>query len=615
MSCAPRGFVCAIVAAWLWVQPAAHAQAVAIASVSGVVTDQSGAAVPGVTVTITETDKSTAHATVTDAEGRYNFPTLPVGPYRLEAMGKGFSTYRQTGIVLQVGENIVQNISLQLGSVTETVEVQAAANMVETKDNSISQVIEQQKIVDLPLNGRNLTQLLTLTGAGTTAPGGDLTGSKNMQGSAASGTFSVAGAQANGVSYLLDGGDNNDAFSNVNLPIPFPDAVQEFSVQTNGVSAQYGLHPGGVVNIVTKSGTNALHGDLFEFLRNYDLNARQRGATARDSLKRSQFGGVIGGKIVRDKLFFFAGYQGTRQRSNPSATIAHVPTAAALNGDFSVLEAAQSAGGCLASARTLKDPANGGAPFPGNQIPVSRFDPAAVKLVKNYIPTSADPCGLTLYGQPANNPDDQVVGRVDYLKSEKQTIFGRYFIYNYTAVTFFDGTNALTTGPNPGNRDRSHTATFGDTYTFSSTKVNSFHATFNRRADNRGSASNLFSPSDLGINMFQNLPNYIQLSISNYFNVACGTCAPGYFNINTFQLSDDFTWIHGRHQFGFGVDGRKDQFNSTNNQQSNGQIYFQRQYDRRRAGRPDDRTHVVVRRRQRAFRLHAADGVRGVRAG
>ena len=554
--------------------PQARAQAVAVGSVSGVITDQSGSAVPGVTVTMRETEKGTSHATTSDPEGRYNFPTLPTGPYRLEAQGKGFKDYVQTGIVLQVAANIVQNIQMQLGSVTETVEVQAAANMVETKENSISQVIEQRKIVDLPLNGRNLTQLLTLTGAGTTAPAGDLTGSKNIQGSAGSGTFSVAGGQANGVSYLLDGGDNNDAFSNVNLPIPFPDAVQEFSVQTNGVSAQYGLHPGGTVNIVTKSGTNALHGDIFEFLRNYDLNARQRGAAARDSLKRSQFGGVIGGKIVRDKIFFFAGYQGTRQRSNPAATIAHVPTAASLNGDFSVLEAAQSAGGCLASARVLKDPNNGNAPFPGNQIPVSRFDPAAVKLVKNYIPTSSDPCGLTLYGQPANNPDDQVIGRVDYVRSEKHQLYGRYFIYNYTALSFFDGKNALTTGPNPGNRDRSHTATFGDTYTLSQSKVNSFHATFNRRADNRGSASNLFSPADLGINMFDNLPNYIQLSISNYFNVACGTCAPGYFNINTFQVSDDFTWIHGRHQFGFGVDGRKDQFNSTNNQQSNAQISF-----------------------------------------
>ena len=165
--------------------------------------------------------------------------------------------------------------------------------------------MEQRKIVDLPLNGRNLTQLLTLIGGGTSTPGGDLTGSKNIQGSNGSGTFSVAGGQANGVNYLLDGGDNNDSFSNVNLPIPFPDAVQEFSVQTNAMQAQFGLHPGGVVNVVTKSGTNAFHGDLFEFFRNYELNARPKGLVlpsgsvsqpARDSLKRNQFGGTAGGK-------------------------------------------------------------------------------------------------------------------------------------------------------------------------------------------------------------------------------------------------------------------------------------------------------------------------------
>jgi hypothetical protein len=566
------GYLCVILSL-ASLAPSAFAQAVSVASVSGVVTDQSGSAVPTVEITMTEVDKGATHAALTDTQGRYNFPTLPVGPYRLEAKGKGFKDYVQTGIVLQVAANVVQNIQLELGSVTETVEVQGGASMVEARENAISQVIEQLKIVELPLNGRNLTQLLTLTGAGTTAPGGDLTGSKNMQGSAGSGTFSVAGSQANGVSYLLDGGDNNDAFSNVNLPIPFPDAVQEFSVQTNGVSAQYGLHPGGVVNIVTRSGSNGFHGDVFEFLRNYALNSRQRGAASRDSLKRSQFGGVLGGRIIRDKLFFFGGYQGTRQRSNPSANIAHVPTQAALNGDFTVLEGAQSAGGCLASARALRDPSTGN-PFPGNRIPTSRFDPAALKLVTSFIPVSSDPCGLTLFGQPANNPDDQVVGRVDYVRSEKQMLYGRYFLYNYTAQTFYDGANALTTGPNPGNRDRSNTATFGDTYTFSPTKVNSFHATFNRRADNRGSAPNLFGPSDLGINMFQNIPNYIQVSVSNYFNVACGTCAPGYFNVNTFQLSDDFTWIHGRHQFAFGVDARKQQFNSTNNQQSNSQISF-----------------------------------------
>ena len=229
-------------------------QAVAIGSVSGTVSDQSGSSVPNATVKMTETERGTVHTGNTDAEGHYTFNNLPVGPYRLEVSANGFKGYAQIGIILQVAENLTQNVALQVGALTETVEVQAGASMVETRDSSISQVIEQQRIVDLPLNGRNLTSLLTLSGVATaggdmTLNGGDRTGSKNIQGtSGGSAQISIAGGSANGVNYLLDGGDNNDAFSNVNLPIPFPDAVQEFSVQTSGLPAQYGLHPGGVVD-------------------------------------------------------------------------------------------------------------------------------------------------------------------------------------------------------------------------------------------------------------------------------------------------------------------------------------------------------------------------------
>src|SRR5262249_49775380 len=155
-----------------------------------------------------------------DSTGRYALTNLPIGNYMLEVSSSGFKTYVQRGIILQVANNIDIPVTLQIGAVTESIQVTAAASMVETKENSIAQVIDQTRIVELPLNGRNLTELLTLTGGGSTAPAGDLTGSKNIQGSNGSGTFSVAGGQANGVSYLLDGGDNNDAFSNVNLPIP-----------------------------------------------------------------------------------------------------------------------------------------------------------------------------------------------------------------------------------------------------------------------------------------------------------------------------------------------------------------------------------------------------------
>jgi hypothetical protein len=568
--------------------PRALAQEVNVAEVDGHVTDPSGALVAGASVKMTEVETHQVHVFTTDTGGAFRFPNLPIGSYILEVSASGFKAYRQTGIILEVAHNVEQNVALQVGATTDTVEVTANANMVETKDSAIAQVMETRKIVDLPLNGRNLTQLLTLTGGGTSTPSGDLTGSKNIGGSNGSGTFSVAGGQANGISYLLDGGDNNDTFSNVNLPIPFPDAVQEFSVQTNAMQAQFGLHPGGAVNIVTKSGTNGFHGDLFDFLRNYELNARTKGLVepsgsvaqpARDSLKRNQFGGTVGGKIKRDKLFFFAGYQQTVQRSNPATNTAHVPTALTIAGNFSVEDAATSAGGCQKSAVTLKDPTTG-TPFPGNIIPTSRFDPASLKLL-NYVPISADNCGTFLYGQPADNPDWQVIGRVDYIRSDKHSLYGRYFIYNYTAQAFFDGKDVLTTGPNPGNKEQSETVTFGDTYLFSATTVNSFHATFNRRADNRGSAPNLFGPQALGIQngkgglFADNMPdNYIQVTVGNYFNVACGTCAPGYFNVNNYQVSDDVSKIVGKHQLAFGFDGRKDQFNETANQQSNGQWTF-----------------------------------------
>jgi len=535
-------------------------------------------------VTMIQAETEAAHPTVTDVQGHFAIGNLPPGPYILDVKAPGFKDFRQTGIILQVGRTISIPVTMTVGAVTETVEVSANASMVETKDSGVAQGMDTEKIIDLPLNGRNPTQLLTLVGGGTTAPGGDLTGSKNIQGSNGSGTFSVAGSQANGVSYLLDGGDNNDSFSNVNLPIPIPDMIQEFSVQTNALSAQYGLRPGGVVNIVTKSGSNALHGDAFEFLRNYELNARTKGLVepsgsvaqpVRDSLKRNQFGGTVGGKIIRDKLFFFAGYQQTVQRSNPGLNTAHVPTALTLAGNFSVEDAPTSAGGCQSKAITLKDPASG-LPFPGNIIPSSRFDPASVKLLTSYLPVSTDNCGLQLYGQLANNPDYQYMGRVDYVQSEKHSMFGRYYLYNFTAQAFFNGTNVLTTGPNPGNRDQTMTATFGDTYALSPTAVNSFHATFDRRADNRGAAPGLFGPDTLGIQGFaENMPNtFMQITVTNYFNVACGTCAPGFFDVNNYQLSDDYSKTIGKHQITAGFDFRKEQFNSVNNQQSNGQWTF-----------------------------------------
>src|SRR5438477_1326908 len=370
----------------LW-SPNARAQQVNVAQVSGRVTDGTGAAVAGAEVRMIETQRNIAHTAATDQQGEYVLPGLPVGPYQLEVKKEGFKSYSQTGIVLQVNDHVTLNAVLAVGSVSETVEVKAATAMIQTENASVSNVVDSQRISELPLNGRYVTQLVLISGASMSAPGGDEVGSKSFYSSV---TISVAGGQANGTNYLLDGGDNNDTFANVNLPFPFPDALQEFSVETSSLPARNGLHPGGVVNLVTKSGTNKLHGDAFEFYRGGYFNAKPRAftpaGTKADNLLRNQFGGTIGGKIIADKLFFFAGYQGTRQHSS-SPSSAHTFTQAALAGDFTTLASAacQSTG----KAKTLSSP------FVGNKVDPTKFDPAAVKLVTgNYVPVSGDPCGL-----------------------------------------------------------------------------------------------------------------------------------------------------------------------------------------------------------------------------
>src|ERR1039458_1206801 len=227
-----------------------------------------GALIQGAEVAATQTETHFNRSVNTDAQGRYNLANLPVGPYILAIKTQGFKTYEQKGIVLEVGNNIQVNAAMQVGGVSESVEVSAGASMVETKENAVSQVINQRQVNDLPLNGRQATQLILISGAATQAPADSLYSTKNHPSSV---TMSVAGGQANATNYLLDGGNNTQTFTNLNLPFPFPDALQEFSVETSSLPARNGSHPGGLVNVVTKSGTNDLHGDLFDYLRNGDL--------------------------------------------------------------------------------------------------------------------------------------------------------------------------------------------------------------------------------------------------------------------------------------------------------------------------------------------------------
>ncbi len=382
------------------------AQAVANGSIHGVISDRSGAVVPGAKIKVTQTSMGQVRETVSANDGAFVLPNLPLGPYRLEVIASSFNNYVQTGIDLHVGDNVLINVKLEVGTVTQQVQVSADAVMVATQETSISEVVDQQRIVELPLNGRQATDLIALAG-GASVPPNVASGARSIVSThdyVSSTPVSISGGQENGNNYLLDGGDHNDSHSNVNLPFPFPDALQEFSVQTSGISARYGLHPYAVVNAATKSGTNQIHGSLFEFVRNGDFNARNFFAATQDSLRRNQFGGTVGAPILKDKLFIFGGFQATRTRTAPPQTISFVNTQASLNGDFSALESA----GCQSNGKAVSiiDPTTS-QPFPNNSIAPSRFDPTALGLAK-LIPVSSSPCGQLTYAIP--NPNDENQG-------------------------------------------------------------------------------------------------------------------------------------------------------------------------------------------------------------
>src|SRR5438552_4123499 len=302
--------VCALCCPMVWGQ--------ATAQISGTVRDQSGAVLPGVEVTATQTDIGVSRNTISNETGTYVLPNLAVGPYKLEVSLPGFRTFVQTGIVLQVNSNPIIDAALQVGQVSEQVEVQANATLVETRSSGVGQVIENQRILELPLNGRQVTDLITLSGAAVAVESNSTRSMPGGQG------IAVGGGLWTGVAYLLDGAMHNNPYDNFNLPLPFPDALQEFKVETSALTAQNGMHSGAAVSAVTKSGTNAFHGDGFWFVRNQVFNAtnpfalkRADGKRKQDGLKRNQFGGTIGGPIKQNKIFFFGGYQGTTIRQAP----------------------------------------------------------------------------------------------------------------------------------------------------------------------------------------------------------------------------------------------------------------------------------------------------------
>ena len=341
----------------------AHAQATG--SISGTAKDESGAVLPGVTIEATNTATNSSRTAVTGADGFYTIPLVQPGTYTVKASLSGFSTLSRSGVKVNVSETSLVNVAMKVGGQSETVEVKGEAPLIETSNATLGIVIDEKKIVDLPLNGRNFAQLGTLIPGVVAAPAGlgGLAGDATPGGFGnVTGSFNVNGQRNQSNNFLLDGATNNDTFNTGFVLRPPPDAIQEFKILTHSYNAEYGRNSGSVTNVVTKSGSNQWHGGLWEFNRNDQFQERNYfvpATQAKPTLKQNQFGASLGGPLVKDKLFAFGYYEGYRNTKGTTQNLL-VPTAAQRSGDF--------------SGATIRDPLTG-QPFPGGVIPVEPHQP------------------------------------------------------------------------------------------------------------------------------------------------------------------------------------------------------------------------------------------------
>jgi hypothetical protein len=529
------------------------ASAQGFGTIVGTIADPSGSVIPKAKVTVTDEGTQASRSVVANDQGYYVIPALRPSTYDLTASASGFEGYSQKSVTLLADQSLTVDVHMTIGQITETVSVQSNALQVDTSNSTLSQVVEQKRILDLPLNGRNPVSLALLVPGTIQAPA-DNADQGQYKTIPVAITVSANGSRANQTGFNLDGSSNNDIYTNVNQPFPFPDALQEFSVQTANYTARYGGNSGAVVNAISKSGTNDFHGDLFEFVRNAIFNGAnhfgyQNGIKTRDQLKRNQFGGVIGGPIWRDKTFFFFGYQQTQIRDIANGNNALVPTPVQLNnGDFSSLCTTFVAGLCTKGTQLFhpNQPSN---PYLNNQIPTSSFDPAAVLFATKYIPTTST--GTVTYALPLSQSFNEYIARGDQVLGANDHLFARYYLDKYNNNPFLTPSNYLTTVSST--QIYSHNAIIGETHIFSANLLNNARLSFSRVTTNAGPPSNSISATDLGIPVYQPAQFAKALdgmNVSGYFNIS--SFPPSIMNRTAYTLSDDLSWTRGRHNFAFG---------------------------------------------------------------
>ncbi len=520
-------------------------------TMSGYVTDPSGAAVPQARVTATLVQQNAIRTAESNAEGFYNFPALLPGVYNLTVEKQGFERLVQTDVTLTVNQNVRLDLKLKLGTVAEAVTVTGQAPLVDTRSPTISGLVDDRRIVDLPLNGRNVI------GLAVTVPGIlNVNAPQNLDDARSGPTMNVNGGRDNMNLFTFNGAYFNNPSRNTGMNYPPPDAVQEFRVQTANFSSDYGRNPGSQVSVVSKAGTNEFHGSLFEFVRNDKLNARNFFSPDVPGLKQNQFGFAAGGPIRRDKLFIFGSYQGLRDRPQAVPNEIFVPSAAHRSGDFTDLLPPP---GNPTAGTVLVPPVDTltGQPFTdssgkscvtNNLINTNCISPAALKFLP-FIPQSSTGTVVSLGANPIN--DDMYMARVDLNKSSKHSIFGHVYVDHNSNTSPFTGCNGDVAGYVGSDAvQETDMITLNDTYAFSPSWVNQFIVSY-LRTTSRHHMTKTIPPSQFGINM----PTYqpegaVNINVGSLFSLGSGD--PDHFLNNNYEFRDVVSRAKGRHNMRFG---------------------------------------------------------------
>jgi hypothetical protein len=525
------------------------------ASLRGTVTDESGGVIVGAKVTLTNAKTNVSHSTVTGNDGGYLFTTVQVGAYRVSVEHANFQTSVQTGIVLDLNQNGRVDVVLKVGQATTTVEVTTTVAQVDTSSAVLGKVEDERAIRDLPLLDRDTLQLGLLQ-AGVFNPDPD-DGSGNP--------FSVSGQRSESLTFLLDGANNTDFLGNNIVVDPNPDAVEEFKILTNNYDAEYGRTSGGIVNQITKSGTNNVHGDAFEFLRNDALNARDNFLTQRSSFKRNVFGGTVGGPIKKDKTFFFVAYQGARRREGVTSPELTVLDQAERGGDFGEYCATyDNSGNCTAQGGTQLIN-----PYTGQNIPYNNMataglvNPTIQTYISKFLPLPNLPGNGYISSPTALIDDDQGIVHLDHNLTSHDTLSFVYVIDQLRDAYPFQIINGASTGGDVPvgsgftDNNRTQIGTLTWTRNIGGNRVNEARIAVNRYATKQAVPTTTTSPSALGFsNVTPADPAGAAPPLMTSYDFSLGPSPQGPTTLNrtSWEWADNFTWTLGKHELKFGGD-------------------------------------------------------------